>query len=55
MGKILKLPIVINKNNGQITSYIKNKQLPKDILESIRKQPTSCRRLLMEFRGVEND
>lgn len=55
MSKILKLPIVINKNNGQITTYLKQKQLPQKVLDAIREQPLATRRLLFQFKGVESD
>lgn len=54
MSHIIKLPLKINKSNGQLSTYIKQKQLPKQILDEIREQPYAARRLLFEFRGVEN-
>lgn len=55
MGRILKLPVIVNKSNGQLNTYVKREQLPKAVLDAIKDQPSATRRLLFEFRGVEND
>lgn len=52
---LLRLPLRINKNNGQISSYIAKQKLPKSVVDDIEKQPAALKHLLVEFRGVEND
>jgi len=51
--KMLRLPIVINKSNGQINSYFKQDQLPKSVRDAIKSQPNTLKKFLVEFRGVE--
>ena len=53
MGKIIRLPILLNKKNGQINSYFKHGQLPDSIREAIKKQPSSVKKLLVTFEGWE--
>lgn len=55
MGKLLRLPLILNKKNGQISTYVRREQLPQSVLDALKEQPSATRRLLMEFRGVEND
>jgi len=55
MSKIIKLPIKVNKSNGQLSTYIQQRQLPKDVLDSIKEQPLATRKLLFEFRGLDDD
>ena len=51
---ILKLPVKINKNNGQFSTYIRKNKLPQSVIDEINCQPTALKNLLVEFRGVEN-
>lgn len=53
MAKIFKLALKINKANGQINTYVPRGQLPKSVLDALKDQPNSSRRLLAEFRGFE--
>jgi len=53
MKKLLKLPLILNKNNGQIISYFKTRQLPREITESIKKQNSPIKKLLLEYKGYE--
>ena len=55
MSKLFKLPIRVNKSNGQFTTYIKQGQLSQKVLDAIKQQPGACKKLLFEFKGVEND
>lgn len=49
---MVKIPILINKKNGQINSYFKSKQLPKGILDKIRKKPSG--KLIVHVKGWAN-
>lgn len=53
MVKIIKIPILVNKKNGQINSYFKQKQLPKQVTDSIKKEAGSVKKLLVSFEGWE--
>ena len=53
--RLLKLPVIVNKKTGQISSYISKSKLPKSIVKQVEDQPKAIRHLLMEFKGVEND
>ena len=53
MGVNIKIPVVVNKKNGQINTYFKQKQLPKEVVDSIKKQHTSVKRFFLEFKGWE--
>lgn len=55
MGTLWKLPIKVNKSNGQLSSYIARNKLPKDIIKEIDSQPGAVKHLLFEFRGIGKD
>lgn len=50
---LIKLPIAINKKNGQISTYLKKQQLPDDIKKIIKEQPNALKRILIDLRGYE--
>jgi hypothetical protein len=51
LTKFIKIPILVNKKNGQINSYFKQKELPKKVLDAIRKQPGSVKNLFVDIEG----
>ena len=53
MRKFIKLPVLLNKKNGQINSYFKKEQLPKSVRDAIKQQPKSVKKLIMKYERFE--
>jgi hypothetical protein len=53
MVKVIKIPLCVNKKNGQINSYFKQNQLPKEVTDNIKKEAGSVKKLLVSFEGWE--
>lgn len=52
MSRLLKIPLRVNKKNGQINSYFKKKQLPKEVLNHL-KTKNGLKKLVVQVKGVE--
>ena len=52
--KDLKLRACINKANGQLNLSLSKKDMPRSLKESIDKEPSAVKYLLMQFRGFES-
>jgi hypothetical protein len=53
MSKLIKLIPIVNKKNGQINTSWSKKDLPKEIIEAAKKQPSALKHFLVEIRGVD--
>lgn len=49
----IKVPVFKNKKNGQINTYFKQKQLPREIVNILKKKNFSVKNFLIDFKGVE--
>ena len=49
----IRVPVFVNKKNKQINTYFKNEQLPKEVLDAIKKNPSSIKALKLGYKGVE--
>ena len=55
MNRLIKFKTVINKRNGQINISLKKKELPKEIRDSLKKQPGSLKHILAEIKGFDSE
>ena len=53
MSRVIKLKPVLNKKNGQISSYFKSNQIPKKIREKILQEPKSVKYMHFTWEGFE--
>jgi len=53
MSKILKLRAIINKANGQINTTIRKRDLPKRMLDDLRKDPTVAKYFKFKLEGLD--
>jgi hypothetical protein len=55
MSKPLRLPIIVNKKNGQLSTYINQNKIPQAIVDDVKRQPTALRYLVAKDWSIEND
>jgi len=53
MAKLLRLKAIINKRNGQLNLSFPKKQMPKDMKDMLKSNPSQVKLLRLKFEGFE--